>query len=230
MVCPRGPGGAAGPAVSAAAAAVGLGPAAVTVTGAAGGAGGLALALTGAGLPALAVAGAAGGLGALAAAHAGQAVGREELIHREADVLEQLAGVLGGGAAAAGAGAVLVGQAVVVHRHEQLAVPLQTDDGELAQGDKGAAVVVAHGQLAAEALAHAAGDLTDVAVAAAVLAALHQLRVQHDGIDCLHHRHRHVALLQHLAVQAVNAQLGGEDLGVALAAEEDDPLDRKSVV
>ena len=127
-------------------------------------------------------------------------------------------------AAAHAAVAVLIRHAVVEHRHQQLAVPLQADNGELAQGDKGAAVVVAHGQLAAEALAHAAGDLADVAVAAAVLAALHQLRVQHDGIDCLHHRHRHVALLQHLAVQAVNAQLGGEDLGVALAAEEDDPL------
>ena len=162
-------------------------------------------------------------LGALVVAAAVEAVGGEELLHGEADVLEELAGVLVG-AAAAGAGAVLVGHAVVEHRHEQLAVPLQADDGELAQGHKGAAVVVAHGQLAAEALAHAGGNLADVAVAAAVLAALHQLGVQDDGVHGLHHGHGHVALLQHLAVQGVDAHLGGEDLGVALAAEEDDPF------
>ena len=159
---------------------------------------------------------------ALVVAAVVQTVGGEELIHGEADTLEELAGVLAGAAAAAGA--VLVGHAVVEHGHEQLAVPLQADDGELPQGDKGAAVVVAHGQLTAEALAHAGGNLADVAVAAAVLAALHQLGVQDDGVHGLHHGHGHVALLQHLAVQGVDAHLGGEDLGVALAAEEDGPL------
>ena len=162
-------------------------------------------------------------LGALVVAGTSHAVGGEEFVHGEADVLEQLAGILAGAAAAA-AGAVLVWHTIVVHRHEELAVALQTDDGELAQGHKGPAVVVTHRQLAAEALAHAGRNLADVAVAAAVLAALHQLRVQHDGVHCLHHGYRQVALLQHLAVQGVHPQLRGEDFGVALAAEEDDPL------
>ena len=39
-----------------------------------------------------------------------------------------------------------------------------------------------------------------------------------------HNRHGQIAALQHLAVQGVHAHLRGEDLGLALAAEEDDPL------
>ena len=160
-------------------------------------------------------------LGALVVTGVVQAVGGKELIDGEADVLEQLAGILAGAAAA---GAVLVGHAVVVHGDQQLGIPLQTDDGELAQRDEGAAVLVAHGQLAAEALAYAGGNLTHVAVAAAVLAALHQLGVQDDGINSLYNGGGQIALLQQLPVHAVYPHLGGENLGVALAAEEDDPL------
>lgn len=123
-------------------------------------------------------------LDALVVAGAAQAVGGEELVNGEADILEQLAGVLAGAAAA---GAVLIGHAVVEHGDQQLGIPLQADDGELAQRDKGPAVLVAHGQLAAEALAYAGGDLAHVAVAAAVLAALHQLGVQDDGVNGLYH-------------------------------------------
>ena len=138
---------------------------------------------------------------ALVVAAVVQTVGGEELIHGEADTLEELAGVLA--SAAAAAGAVLVGHAVVEHGHEQLAVPLQADDGELPQGYEGPAVVVAHGQLAAEALAHAGGNLADVAVAAAALAALHQLGVQDDGVHRLHHGGGQIALLQQLAVHGL---------------------------
>ena len=125
-------------------------------------------------------------LGALVVPGDLQGVGGEELLHGEGDVLEQLAGVV----AAAATGALLVGQAVVVHRDEQLAVPLQADDGELAQGHEDPPAVVAHGQLASEALAHAGGDLADVAVAAPVLAAVHQLGVQDNGVHSFHYPHQ----------------------------------------
>lgn len=40
----------------------------------------------------------------------------------------------------------------------------------------------------------------------------------------VHHGYGHIALLDVLAVQSVGAGAGGEDLGAALAAEEDHPL------
>ena len=46
--------------------------------------------------------------------------------NREGDVPEQGAGIL----AAVAAGALLVGHAVVIHRHQQLGVPLQAHNGE----------------------------------------------------------------------------------------------------
>lgn len=125
-------------------------------------------------------------LGALVVAGNLQGVWGEELLHGKGNVLEQLAGIV----AAAAAGALLVGQAVVVYRDEELAVPLQADDGELAQGYKDPAAVVSHGQLAGEALAHAGGDLADVAVAAPVLAAVHQLGVQDDGVHSFYYPHQ----------------------------------------
>ena len=62
---------------------------------------------------------------------AGGLVGREELIHGELHMAEDLTGIV----LVAAAGALLLGQAVVVDGHEELGVPLQPDDGELAQGN-----------------------------------------------------------------------------------------------
>ena len=167
-------------------------------------------------------------LGAFIVAGIAQAVGREKLVDREFNVLEQIAGVFAAAAAAASAAraavAVLIRHTVVEHRHQQLAVPLQTDDGKLTQGHKGPAVIVAHGQVAAEALADAGRNLADVAVTAPVLAALYQLCVQYDGVYRLHHCNGHIALLQQLAVQTVDTDLGGEDFRAALAAEENHAL------
>ena len=123
----------------------------------------------------------------VAAAGIVSVVGREELIHREGDVLEELAGIITAAAAVGAGGAALVRQAVVVHRHQQLAVPLQADDGELAQRDEHPAAVLARRQVAAKALAHAGGHLAQVAVAAAAVAALHHLGAQDDGIHRLYY-------------------------------------------
>ena len=147
-------------------------------------------------------------------------VGREELAHREGDVPEQSAGVL----AAVAAGALLVGHTVVVDGHQQLGVPLQPDDGELAQGHIDPSAVVPAGQLPAEAVAHEGGDFTQVAVAVPLAAAVHDAGVQHDGVHGLHHGDGRVGPLHHLGIRLSGPHLGGEDLGVPLAAEQDGPL------
>ena len=146
-------------------------------------------------------------------------LGREELIHREGNILEHFAGIIAAAAGAAVAG--FVRQAVVVYRHEQLAVPLQADDGKLTQGDKDPAVVISRRQVTAEALAHTGGDLTQVTVAAAAVAAIYQLGAQDDGIHCLHNGNGHITLLDKLLIQGVQPHPGGEYLGGAFAAEED---------
>ena len=114
-------------------------------------------------------------------------IGREELAHRELDLPEQLAGVLL--AAVAAAVAVLLRHAVIVGGHEQLGVPLQADDGELAQGDKQAVHIAASNQLLGEAGAHRGRNLAAIVVVMA-LAHLHQLHSQDDGIHRLYYPHQ----------------------------------------
>ena len=148
-------------------------------------------------------------------------VGREELAHRELDLPEQLAGVLL--AAVAAAVAVLLRHAVVVGRHEQLGVPLQADDGKLAQGNKQAMHIAAGDQLLREAGAHRGRNLAAVVVVMA-LAYLHQLHPQDDGIHRLHHGGGSSGSGQALDVTAAVLSGGGEHLGAAFAAKEDHPL------
>jgi len=159
-------------------------------------------------------------LGTLIVGGAAYAVGGEELVDREGDTLEKLAGVFAGGAAAGRA--VLIGHAVIEDGDEQLGIAFEADDRELSQGNECSSVLVAHGQLAAEALAHAGGNLADITVAAAVSAAIDELGVEYDGIDGFHHGDREVAAFEHLAVKGINAHFGGEDFRAALAAEEND--------
>ena len=113
--------------------------------------------------------------------------GGEELAHGELHMAEDLAGVL---LAVGAAGALLLGHAVVIHRHEQLGVPLQTDDGELAQGDIDPAALAAAAQIAVEAAADAGGHVGQLAVAGAALAHVHQLHVEHDGVHHLYYPHQ----------------------------------------
>ena len=105
-----------------------------------------------------------------------------------------------------------------------MAVTLQANDRELAQGNKDLAAIFAHSEITVKALADTRRDLTDIAITAARLAAVHQFGVQNDGIYGLYYSGRHIALLNLLAVQAVDTGVGAEDTGVALAAEKDDPL------
>ena len=116
----------------------------------------------------------------------GGGAGGEELVDGELHMAEDLAGVL----LAVAAGALLLGHAVVVHRHEQLGVPLQPDDGELAQSDIDPLALTAAAQLAVEAAADAGRNVGQLAVAVMALAYIHQLHVQDDGVHDLHHPHQ----------------------------------------
>ena len=112
------------------------------------------------------------------------AVGGEG-IGREGDLVKEGAGVLG---AAAGVGAALLGgDGVVQDRHDQLGRTLQTDDGELAQGDEEPLLVAAQHQIVPEHGLDIRGDgqgawLTD----------LHRAypAPQHHRIQHLHHCHQ----------------------------------------
>lgn len=148
-------------------------------------------------------------------------IGREKLAHRELDLPKQLAGVLL--TAVAAAVTVLLGHAVVVSGHEQLGIPLQSDNGELAQGDKQAVHIAAGDQLLGEAGAHSRGNLAAVVVMMA-LAYLHQLHSQDDGVHRLHHSGGSGGGGQALDITAAVLPGGGKHLGASFAAKEDHPL------
>lgn len=57
----------------------------------------------------------------------------EELVNGELNLTEDITGILF--RCAAGSGTFLVGQAVIVDGDQELGVPLQANDGELAQGN-----------------------------------------------------------------------------------------------
>ena len=166
---------------------------------------------------------------ALAAASAGAAgggdgVGREEFVHGELDAAEHVAGVLF--TIVVIAAAILGGDAVVVDGDQQLGVPLQTDDGELAQGDEQPVLIAAGHQLVAEAGGHRHGDIHAAAVAGAAFAHIHQLQAEDQRIDGLHHCGGQIGLGYTLDLTLV--VLRGKALGAALAAEEHHPLAERS--
>ena len=89
--------------------------------------------------------------------------GREELLHREANLLEQIAGIVGS------SGALLIRDTEIVDRNEHLNISLQLDDGKYAVGYVYDLFRSAAAQRPSEAAAYAIGN--DAAFAAAVAAA-----------------------------------------------------------
>ena len=116
-------------------------------------------------------------------------VGGEELVDRELHMPEQLAGILVAGAAVAGA--LLLGHAVIVDRDQQLGIPLQANERELAQGYIETLTFAGEVQIAAEAGADTGGHIGELTAAAAVagamaVAGIHQLHAQDQGVYRLH--------------------------------------------
>lgn len=122
----------------------------------------------------------------MAVAAGGGAAGGEELVDGELHMAEDLAGVL----LAAAAGAFLLGHTVVVHRHKQLGIPLQPDDGELAQGDIDPLALAAAAQLAVETATDTGGHVGQLAVTGVALAHIYQLHVEDDGVHHLYYPHQ----------------------------------------
>ena len=138
----------------------------------------------------LTVAAAAVAFGILIAVAAGDIVGREKFVHRELDLTEDLTGII----LRAAAVALFAGDAVVIGRNEKLRIPLQTDQGELAQCQVDPAALGAEVKVVSEAGTDAGGDFVAVAFAAVTLAAVYQLHAQNNGVHGLYHSGGHIAL------------------------------------
>ncbi len=150
-------------------------------------------------------------------------LGREELINRELEALEYLAGIgAGSGAADTAVGAVAAGQADVVSRHEQLDVALKTDDGELPQRDEQlVAVTVEDDVITFKAAANAGGDILN-STAAGVAAGIrgYDARVKQDRLHNFDDCGGLIAVGTELDVSAVLDEAGREDTRSAFAAKE----------
>lgn len=111
---------------------------------------------------------------------------RIELLGREGNSGEYLAGILG---AAGIVAAFLDGDAVVQHGHDKLCIPLQTNNGELAQGDEHPLPISGEHQILIEKPADGGRNLADSLSAAAFAPFLYAGTEDH-GIQDLHCGHQ----------------------------------------
>ena len=111
------------------------------------------------------------------------AVGREELLDREADAAEERAGIILGDRA----GALLIGQAVVIGGNEQLCVALKPDDAELADRRKPAAGGVGKDKALVEGRGDRCGDAALLKLSRQQALRIADLAVQADRIDGIDH-------------------------------------------
>ena len=112
-------------------------------------------------------------LPAAAAAALSGDIGREELVDGELDVAEDLAGIV----LAAAAGALLLRQAVVIDWDQKLGIPLQADDGELAQCYEHSVYIAVYDQILLEDSGNSGWDIQITIVAAVAVTGVHQLQV-----------------------------------------------------
>lgn len=105
-------------------------------------------------------------------------VGWEKFVHGEMDILEDTAGIF----LSVAAGALLVRNAVVVYRNQQLGISLQPHDGELPQGDIDPTIIVSTGEFTVKAAVDKRRDLTQITVAFPLAAAVHDPGIQDDWV------------------------------------------------
>jgi len=155
-------------------------------------------------------------------ASAGCLIGREELVHWELHMAENLARILL--TVRRVAGAFLFWQAIVVHRNEKLGIPLQPNEGKLAQRDIHPPSLAPEAQLAAEASTDARRHISQFTFAGLALAGINQLKPQNQRINRLHDGHWLIGLRQTALIQTVQNHVGGEGLGTTFATKQDYPL------
>lgn len=109
---------------------------------------------------------------------------RTELVDRELNLLEQLTGIVVADVAAA----LLVGDAAVVNRNQQMCVTLQTNDGELTQSHKKyMAGIGNHSERFVEDVENLLGDRCDGAGQSARIRWCADIRIQQNGLYGFHH-------------------------------------------
>ncbi len=105
-------------------------------------------------------------------------VGREKFFHGEMDILEDTAGIF----LFVSAGALLVWNAIVVHRNQQLGISLQPHNGKLPKGDINPTVIVSAGEFTVKAAVDKRRHLAQIAVTFPLAAAIHNPGVQDDWV------------------------------------------------
>ena len=145
-----------------------------------------------------------------------------ELLCREGDSTEHLAGILGA-AATGGITAFLGGDGVIQHRNYQLGIPLQPNDGELAQGDEEPPLPARKHQLLIKDRADALGDLGSHGIAG-TFAHIPDFGTQHHGIQHLHNGGRPVGSAQGAPIRVAQRGIAAEDMGTAVFPAENGTL------
>jgi len=149
------------------------------------------------------------------------AAGGSELGGGEGDLAEHFAGILGAAGAVA---ALLSGQRVIHHRHDQLGIPLQTDDGKLTQGNEHPPPLPGVYQLIVKLGGDGCGDLERCILPALAVADLPDLGAEHHRIQHLHHGGGAVSDIPGQTVGFAQAGITAVDVGLAVLAAQRSPL------
>jgi hypothetical protein len=140
------------------------------------------------------------------------------------DSAEHFTGIFG---AAGGFAAILGGDAVLQYRHHQLGIPLQTDDGELAQSHKQSAFVTGEYQLLVKHAADGPGDLGDHFSAGTVTDIL-DLGIENHGIQYLHHSGGEIGVKSGWSIHFSQTGIATVDMGPAVFTAEYGPFGEHS--
>ncbi len=149
------------------------------------------------------------------------AVRREERVHREFYAAKGAAGII---IAFVLTGTLMIGNAVPIDGNLQLRIPLQANDGELAQCYIDSATFLAAGQAAVEAVFDTCRNFAEITATVLGVACVHQLCIQYQGIYRFYNGNGFAGTAQGSAVQAGGIHFRGENLGISLAAAENGPL------
>lgn len=144
-----------------------------------------------------------------------------ELGGREGDSAEHFARVF---RAAGVVAAFLGGDAVVHHGNDQLGIPLQPDDGKLAQGNEKPSAVRADVQLFVKHSAYAVRHLNGCGFLAAAIAGVTYPGTEDHGIQHFHHGGGAIGVAPGHTVGTVEAGVASVDVGAAVLAAQNCPF------
>ena len=138
--------------------------------------------------------------------------GREKLIHRELEVLEERAGIIGI------TGAFLVGHTEIIGRHQQLNITLQLDDAELSQRYKKLATFAVDHQIFFKATANIGRDIGGGRTA--ITTGIQRFAAKNNRIDHFHNGYRQIGALRILQITGIPTVIRAENTSTAFAAKQ----------